>query len=106
MKVAVIYVFPDMDTATYVPYARRFVESYMDHPPGICDHEIVVVVNYGLKNNPFYPRLFHPLTCSFLLHDNKGQDIGAFQKAAEEVPCDLMVFLGAPIHFYQAGWLG
>jgi len=105
MKVVLTYVYPDLDARTYVPLARRFVESYMEHPPGSLDHEIHVLVNYGLPNNPAYPKLFRPLTCSFMLHDNQGKDIGAFQKAAEEIPCDLMVFLGAPIHFYRAGWL-
>ena len=105
MKIVLVYIFPDMESAIYVPHARRFVESYMQNPPGETDHEICVAVNYGLKNNPEYPRIFRPLTCSFMIHDNQGKDIGAFQKAAATIPCDLMVFLGAPVHFYRAGWL-
>jgi hypothetical protein len=54
---------------------------------------------------PNYARIFSPLTCNFMMHDNRGKDIGAFQEAAHKIPCDLMVFLGAPIHARQAGWL-
>jgi len=105
MKVALCYVYPDMLAHTYVPLARRFVDSYMQFPPGERDHEIHVLVNYGQPGNPGYAKLFSPLTCSFMMHDNRGKDIGAFQKAAHNIQADLMVFLGAPIHFRQAGWL-
>ena len=49
--------------------------------------------------------MFSPLSCSYHEHDNTGKDIGAFQKAAEAIPCDLMLFLGSNVHFRKAGWL-
>lgn len=105
MKVALVYVYPDMLSHVYRPLARRFVQSYMDHPPGEHDHDIHVVVNHGVSGDRAYPRLFSPLTCQFSIHDNTGKDIGAFQKAAQSIKCDLMVFLGAPVHFRRGGWL-
>ena len=38
-------------------------------------------------------------------HDNSGQDIGAFQLAARENPCDLMVFFGATAYLRGPNWL-
>lgn len=105
MKVVVAYVYPDLDLATYQPMARRFVDSYMDYPSGGYDHELHILVNGGITNNAAYKRLFHPLACSFMMHNNQGKDIGAFQKAAATIPCDLLVCLGAGIHFRRAGWL-
>ncbi len=106
MKVAVIYCYPDLKADVYPGLARRFVDSYMQFPPGEADHELHVVVNLGLPHLvPNYHRVFNPLTPTFMMHDNRGQDIGAFQRAAEKIPADLMVFLGSPIHFRQSGWL-
>ncbi len=106
MKIALCYVFPDLQHQIYLPMAKRFVATYMEHPPGNSDHDLHVLVNHGAQNMvPAYQRLFDPLPCSFLMHSNDGKDIGAFQKAGEEIACDLMVFLGAPVHFYRAGWL-
>jgi hypothetical protein len=105
MKVVVAYVYPDLKANIYHPMARRFVESYMSNPPGTHDHEIHVLVTLGRAGNPAYARRMSPLTCSFMMHNNDGKDIGAFQQAAEQIECDLLVCLGAPIHFHKPGWL-
>ncbi len=106
MKVAVCYVFPDLLHNTYIPHAQRFAATYMEHPPGAHDHDIHVLVTLGdPANKKAYARIFDPLPCEFHMHDNMGKDIGAFQMAAETIPCDLLVCLGAPVYFYRAGWL-
>lgn len=105
MKVALVYCYPDLSARTYNPLARRFVTSYMDHPPGAVDHDLHVMVNAGKSGNPNYPRMFSPLVPSFTMHDNLGKDIGAYQRAAQHIKADLMVFLGSPIHFRRGGWL-
>jgi 2-polyprenyl-6-methoxyphenol hydroxylase-like FAD-dependent oxidoreductase len=38
-------------------------------------------------------------------HDDSGWDIGAFQTAAREIDCDVIVCLGGNSHFKRAGWL-
>ncbi len=106
MRIALCYVFPDLLQATYVPHARRFAATYMEHPPGGHDHELHVLVTLGdgsLVSK--YQGLFDPLPCRFHMHDNLGKDIGAYQMAADTIPCDLLVCLGAPVHFHRAGWL-
>jgi hypothetical protein len=106
MKVALCYIFPDLDHATYYPLAKRFVKTYMEHPPGLADHEINVMVTLGSgRMIDQYAKVFHPLPCRYYVTDNMGKDIGAYQIAAETIPCDLLVCLGAPVHFYRAGWL-
>ncbi len=105
LKIAIIYVYPDMLTETYGPLARRFVNSYMQHPPGERDHDIHVVINYGQEGGN-YTQTFRPLSCQYTMHNNRGKDIGAFQVMAKKLlDYDLMVCLGANIHFIKAGWL-
>ena len=106
MKITLAYVFPDLLHATYIPLARRFVESYMEHPPGDADHDILVCVNYGTERMlKEYEKLFSPLCCRFMMHNNEGKDIGAFQAACAVADCDLLMCVGAPIHFTRAGWM-
>jgi hypothetical protein len=104
MKVAVCYVYPNLQPRIYVSAARRFVQSYQRHPPGTSDHSLWVLVNGGeLGGNQ--RRLFDDLPCHFLNHNNTGKDIGAFQKAAAQLTCDLMVCLGAFVNCCWTGWL-
>ena len=105
MKIAIVYVHPCVNAAVYVPCARKFVESYMEHPPGGADHELYVVVNGGIPMGDWNRNLFRPLAPKFLQHNNYGKDIGAYQAAADQIDCDLMVCLGAPVYFHHAGWL-
>lgn len=105
MRVAICYIFPTALAAKYVPLARRFVESYMDHPPGSTDHDIYVSVNGGIEMGEWNKKIFEPLPCQFFQHNNYGKDIGAFRVAADQIPCDLLVCMGSHIHFHRDGWL-
>lgn len=105
MKVVIVYVYPDLKASHYKPLARRFVNSYMENPPGAADHELIVAVTGGTPGNPEYRKVMDPLPCEFFIHNNCGKDIGAFQTLAPTIDCDLMICLGAPVHFYRAGWL-
>lgn len=104
MKISLVYVYSVIAGERYDNYAFRFLESYHANPPGI-EHETVVVLN-GIKESSACTCLFSPLQhCSFLEHDNSGFDIGAFQHAARECPCDMMLFLGSSTFFTRPGWL-
>ncbi len=100
MKIAIIYVHP----AGWFDPAMRFLNSYHNHPP-MLEHETVVICNGG-KADEETRFLFASLPSLTLLeHDNSGQDIGAFQLAAELVPADMMMFFGAHAYFRRPGWL-
>lgn len=102
-KVAVVYIHVPLDPP-HVKLARRFVDTYTHHPP-LYPHEFIVVCN-GSPPNDRTKDIFGPIQQTrFLEHDDSGWDIGAYQKAAQEVPCDLMVFLGGSAHFRRSGWL-
>lgn len=106
MKVTIAYIYPAMDARTYRPMARRFVDNYMRHPPGECDHHISVLVNGGMPSmQRNYEMLFKPLPCDFFYHNNVGKDVGAYQAAAHHIKSDLMVCLGSPVRPRRAGWL-
>lgn len=103
MKVAVVYCYPLVRPHLYYPLANRFADTWRKHPPGI-DHELHVVCN-GPKPRPRDLTPFNTIPHQSHPHDNIGWDIGAYQWAAEHLPCDLLVCLGAPIHFHRSGWL-
>ncbi len=105
MNVKVVYVYPMLAAHKYNALAERFVRSYMDHPPGTHPHELVVAVNGGEYRITDPRDIFGTLTDSYLFHNNYGKDIGAYQRAAHEIPCDLLVCLGSNIHFRKTGWL-
>jgi hypothetical protein len=77
----------------------------MDNPPGEHDHEIWVCINGGNGHGPYQEKLFSPLPVNWTEHSNWGKDVGAFQMAAETIPCDLLVCFGANVHFHKPGWL-
>ena len=105
MKIALVYIFPNVKFKTYEPQAKRFANQYVEHPPGKTDHELYVVVNGGGKITPRQETLFSPLAPRFLHHNNYGKDVGAYQMAARTIPCDLLVCIGSPVRPRQAGWL-
>lgn len=104
MKVALVYVHPRIEQRRYLTLAKRFVDSYTKFPPGVCDHDLHVIIN-GDEPRKSDERTFEPLSPTFHQHNNIGKDIGAFQMIASKVKADLMVFMGSPIHFRRAGWL-
>lgn len=102
--IAVIYCFPLNGAGQFFDLALNFIQSYMLFPAGI-EHQVVVVCN-GAPVTDEAQCLFSDIpNCSFLEHDNSGYDCGAFQKAAREVPADLMVFFGATAYVRGKGWL-
>jgi hypothetical protein len=102
--VAIVYVFPQVKRQVYYPLAHRFTETWRKFPPGNEPHILYVIGNGG-EVLPQEQSLFDGISCRFLAHDNSGWDVGAFQLAAEKLPCDLLICLGAPVHFHRSGWL-
>lgn len=103
MKVSVCYTFPMVNHRIYYALAQRFAETYRQFPAGY-PHELNVICNGGPPSETDQ-KVFNGLPAQFRPRDNGGWDIGGYQWAAETIPCDLMVCLGAPAHFYQANWL-
>jgi hypothetical protein len=104
VKVALIYIFPQVAAHTYEPLARRFTQTYLANPPGVEPHDLHVISNGG-DITEHQRKLFDPLPVTHHTHNNVGKDVGAFQMAAETIPCDLMLCLGSHVHFWRAGWL-
>lgn len=105
MNIALCYVLPCLNQPKYGPAARLFADTYMSHPPGQTDHRLYVILNGSTGVGPYQRSLFNPLPVEYLEHNNWGRDIGAFQMAADQLDCDLLVCLGAHVHFNRAGWL-
>lgn len=104
MTIALCYIFPILNSRVYEPLARRFADTYRRFPPGSEPHEVSVVGNGGRVLDR-QRRLFDGLPVAFYEHDNRGKDIGAYQMAAEMIPCDLMLCFGSHVHFFRPGWL-
>jgi hypothetical protein len=103
MNVAVVYVYPSVNLPTYFPLAQRFAQTYQQFPAQY-EHTLYVVHNGGPHPAP-YLHPFEKFHHGDLVRSNLAWDIGAFQHAAETVGCDLLVCLGAPVHFHRPGWL-
>lgn len=103
MNIAVVYVYPMVDMRRYYQLAKRFVSTYRQFTPKI-EHSMWVVAN-GFDPSPHDQHVFDGVPVKWLVHDNQGWDIGAFQYAAEVVSCDLLVCMGANCHFHRHGWL-
>ena len=106
MKTAVVYVFPQVKVHVYQSMADRFARTSRQFPGG-ADHELHVMLNGASPEFPGAVNLesFGSLPLQPHYYNNLGWDVGAFQWAAENIPCDLMVCLGAPVHFHWSGWL-
>lgn len=105
MKIACVYCYPTPNNgAPFARLADRFVSTYVQHPP-LMNHMMVVMSNGGPPNPQAYKQFSAIEHTKFLLHDNSGYDIGAFQKAASTIICDLMVFFGSSTYFRGPGWL-
>lgn len=104
MTVDLVYVYPRINQRVYLPLAKRFARTYMEHPAGGVPHDINVVINGDFPNHTD-AKTFSPLPVKFLAHDNYGKDIGAFQMAARTLKSDLIVCIGANVHFRRGGWL-
>lgn len=103
MKVAVTYCFPIAQGRTYFPLGVRFAQTYQSFESG-AQHDFYIIANGGQPAaNQLQP--FADIPHKLFVHDNTGWDIGAYQRAAERIPCDLLVCLGAHAHFHRDGWL-
>jgi len=103
LNVGVIYCCPTIQPATYLPNVRRFVQTWLAHPPG-HDHHLHVMINGDQFPESFQQEL-SPLEYHWEQCSNTGWDIGAYQRAAATVPCDMMVCLGAHVSFNHENWL-
>lgn len=104
MKVCVVYIYHLGGAHGAYDNAFRFLHSYHAHPT-LIDHQMIVACN-GAPANEDTQLLFSSVpNCLFMEHDNSGYDIGAFQRAAQEYPCDLMVFFGNSAYIRGQGWL-
>jgi len=103
MRLGVCYVCPVVNWPQFEPLTRRFLSTSVAFPAE-QPHEFHVVCNGGAPNTDVL-NLFSDRNPVYHQHDNTGWDIGAFQKVAAGVDCDLMLFLGTNTHFKRAGWL-
>lgn len=103
MTVAVVYCYPMVNAHVYFAAARRFAQTYQSFPAGY-PHTLYVGCNGGVPHD-MDKTAFKGVACDFRPRSNSGWDIGLFQESADQIPCDLMVCLGAPVHFHRAGWL-
>jgi len=104
MQIVVVYVFPLGVAGKYHDMAVRFLDTYHQHPPGMT-HDTVIVCN-GAPLTDEIRWMFDALPgIIYLEHDNSGFDVGAYQRAAREIPCDLMVFFGGSTYLRGPNWL-
>jgi hypothetical protein len=103
MRLVVAYCFPQINRPVYDPLAYRFANSYRQFKDSL-DHRLLVISN-GRPPDRLTEAPFKGIDCDWLTHDNLGKDIGAYQRTAASVPCDLLICCGAHVNFWRRGWL-
>ena len=100
--ISVVYVYPVFGSQHDI-LAQRFVLNYISTYPRI-QHDLIVVCNGG-EETPSMKRILGRLKYKTIVHDDTGWDIGAYQFAAREIPCDLMIFMGGSSLISRKGWI-
>jgi hypothetical protein len=104
VRVSLVYVLPVVQPDKYRPAAKKFIDSYMEHPPGAKEHDLVVCLNGG-GDDQDVRSLFSPVPVKTFQHNNWGKDLGAFLVASHSLACDLMICCGSHVNFRRSGWL-
>lgn len=86
----------------YLPYSRRFAETYKKFRPE-TDHRLIVCLcgdeNAEAKN------VYDGLNVTFDVYLGAGSDIGACQYVLKKVPDEFAVCMSTPVYFWKHGWL-
>ena len=100
---AVMYCCPtEYFGAQHFNYAQRFAKTMEQFDPGF-DFTFVVVSNGGAPSEAVC-QTFGQFAPHFLVHDDSGMDIGAYQIAAQSASCDLMLFFGGSTYIRGNNW--
>lgn len=103
-RVAAVYVCPTPNHGPqHLANALRFADSYRKNPSAY-PYDFYVVSNGGPPSDAVRGQ-FDPLSAKYIIHDDSGMDIGAYQVAAASVDCDLMIFLGGSTYFKGQNWV-
>jgi hypothetical protein len=107
MNIAVIYL-------SWIPYGSKylndFLENYINMPAGY-PHKLVIILNGTKFCSKEEVTLFKQIISSkgielcHLLEFESGQDIEVYQKAANQIEADHLLFLNTYSQIKTAGWL-
>jgi hypothetical protein len=112
MNVAVVYPCPcEPDVyQEFLPFARRYVQSYLKYPPG-AEHDFFVAAMNPCDNEwlSVIPPFRDIRSCGEMQVWTAGIDIGCAQLCAEKLVAmrwyDFMVFSTSRVYFHREGWL-
>ena len=103
LKTTFVYLHIAHNPEEYVQHSERFVETYLQYPPGI-EHDLVVVV-CGAALDQKAKDIFAPLKCTFIECLQGGWDVSYHQRMAKIIDADFMVGCTSRTYFWKAGWL-
>lgn len=94
----------DRTPAEFYDCARRFAESYKQHPPE-AEHELVVILDRGIPRPEDY-HIWSGIHCRFVRHDGAPDDWSwPIQTTLANEACDFMVTFVTRAYFHRSGWL-
>lgn len=103
VKTILLYIHVAQDVGQFMPYTRRFLDTYVRFPAGI-DHELHLINN----NGPLTPEvigMFDPYASAYHRYTGTGFDIGAQQRIVQILNCDFLVCTCSTTYFKREGWL-
>jgi hypothetical protein len=104
MKIELIYLHISGKPLVYVPFSKRFFETYLKFPAD-CDHELTVALCNGATDDLSHLDIFGGMNCRFERFDGGAWDIPAQQHIARKSTADLVVCMSSLVHFRRRGWL-
>jgi len=105
VKTIILYPIPLDNWGVFEPFARRFADTFRQHPPG-DEYELWGMCCFAIPSDPVR-EIFRDINCTFHSYYHRSQDgIGAHQFASwlfnENV---FMVGMTSRCYFHRAGWL-
>lgn len=104
MNIEIVYVRPMVGSGDWEGLAEQFVTSYLLNDPMI-EHSTTIVCNGAPPSHDTKGMFASMPGLKFLVGDNRGYDISAFQQASAQSSADMIVFFGASAYVKGCGWL-
>jgi hypothetical protein len=106
MRCIIVYPLPLDNIYTFATFAKRFIDTFKQHPPGYEDYKLVVAVNGGRITDRISEE-FQGINTTYTEYQGNGWDIGSAQFVSTlcKMPDDFMVCMTSRCYFHREGWL-
>jgi hypothetical protein len=103
MNVSVLYLYPLDNRDIFLPHAKKWARTYLEHSAGYKHKVHVAFVNGDQDTDDI--AIFDGIDCEFHNCTSNGFDIGAAQVMLNKIDCDYLVSGTSRQYFIAEDWL-